>query len=248
MKFDVPGPVIHKLFNNGYEEQLVDFALECENMGNIEVSDIPLSPLLIKNSNDNVIISEEVYDEYKKLIIRINDSNTSEEIPFLLLGNRKKIDNKDYIIFEEIVYDLTNAVSDTSATIDEDIFRNKIKDSNYSVISIGHTHGNVDENTKNKTLARTISDKLKFKYSIRDTGLNVSVADIWQHEAFKEIGKKLSPNKEIMQTIIMYNGDIIMINSNKIEKANNIKVVFKNGDIFIVNGELTEDMLSKKIK
>ena len=34
--------------------------------------------------------------------------------------------------------------------------------------------------------------------------------------------KKLSPFKEIMQTIIMYNDDIIIINSNGITKANDI--------------------------
>lgn len=29
MKFDVPSIVIDKLFNNGYEEQIVDFVMAC---------------------------------------------------------------------------------------------------------------------------------------------------------------------------------------------------------------------------
>ena len=34
MKFDVPSVVIDKLFSNGYEEQIVDFVMACENLEN----------------------------------------------------------------------------------------------------------------------------------------------------------------------------------------------------------------------
>lgn len=109
-----------------------------------------------------------------------------------------------------------------------------MKEENYSVISIGHTHGNVSEQLKLTSLARTLPNEIKEKYDIRDTGLNISVADIWQHEAFIQIAQKLSPSKEILQTIIMFNGDMVMINPNGITKSNQVQAVLLDGSYKVV--------------
>ena len=61
MKFDVPSVVIDKLFNNGYEEQIVDFVMACEDKDGLEVSDIPISPTLMGDSGDKVVVSPKVY-------------------------------------------------------------------------------------------------------------------------------------------------------------------------------------------
>lgn len=53
---------------------------------------------------------------------------------------------------------------------------------------------------KNNTLARTLLEKLRNKYDVRDTGLNISLSDIWQHEAFIQIGKELAPQKNYVES------------------------------------------------
>ena len=229
MKFDVPSVVIDKLFSNGYEEQIVDFVMACEDREGLEVSDIPISPTLMGDSGDKVVISPKVYETYMQFVSRISNPQTAQEIPFILLGNRKEINGESYVVIEDIVYDMQRAKSETHVTDDEETFRKLMTDSNYSVVSIGHTHGNVNEEMKNNTLARTLPEDLRTKYDIRDTGLNISIADIWQHEAFVQIGKELAPQKEIMQTVIMFNGDMVMINPNCITKSNDMQVVLQDG-------------------
>ena len=235
MKFDVPSLVIDKLFCNGYQDQIIDIVMACEGNDNTEVSDIPISPTLMKGSEESVIISPKVYDAYMSFVKRINDYQTAQEIPFIMLGNRKEIDGKRVIFIEDIIYNIEDAISENRAKVDEELFRKIMSDSNYSVVSIGHTHGNVADEIKNKTLARLIPEDLKTKYEIRDAGLNISIADIWQHEAFKQIGEELAPNKEIMQTIIMYNGDMVMINPNGMTKSNDIQAILEDGNSILIN-------------
>lgn len=234
MKFDVPSGVVDKLFNSGYEEQIVDIVLTCKNNPNIEVSDIPISPTMMQESNEKIIISSKVYEVYKQLVQRINNPETAQEIPFLLLGNKREMDGETCTIIEDIHYDMSKALSETFVTNDEEKFREFMNDENYSVISIGHTHGNVSEQLKSTSLARTLPDEIKGKYDIRDTGLNISVADIWQHEAFIQIAQELSPSKEILQTIIMFNGDMVMINPNGITKSNQVQAVWLDGNYKVV--------------
>ena len=223
MKFDVPSVVMNRLFEQGFEEQIIDIALELENDSSHEISDIPLSPITISSNEEKVVLSEKVYETYRKLVSRINNPQTAQEVPFLLLGRNKIINNEEYVVFEEIVFSNTNVetLRDTSVSIDEELFKNYVLSSDYDVISIGHTHGNVEEQIKNNSLARKLSSDIKDKYAIRDTGLNVSVSDIWQHEAFKQIASQLG-NKRVMQTIIMYNGDIVVINDKNISKSSHV--------------------------
>ncbi len=223
MKNDVPSVVINKLFEQGFEEQIIDMALELENDSSHEISDIPLSPITISSNEEKVVLTEKVYETYKHLVSRINNPQTAQEVPFLLLGRNKIVDNEEYIVFEDIIFSNTNvdSLKDTSVSIDEELFKKYVSSSDYDVISIGHTHGNVEEQIKNNSLARKLSSEVKDRYAIRDTGLNVSVSDIWQHEAFKQIASQLG-NKRVMQTIIMYNGDIVVINDKNISKSSHV--------------------------
>ena len=220
MKNDVPSVVMNRLFEQGFEEQIIDIALELENDSSREISDIPLSPITISSNEEKVVLSEKVYETYKQLVSRINNPQTAQEVPFLLLGRNKIVDNEEYIVFEDIIFPNTNVdfLKDTSVSIDEELLKKYASSSNYDVISIGHTHGNVEEQIKNNSSARKLSSEVKDRYAIRDTGLNVSVSDIWQHEAFKQIASQLG-NKRVMQTIIMYNGDIVVINDKNISKS-----------------------------
>ena len=68
MKFDVPPIVIDYLFNNGYEEQIIDIVMAFEKKDNTEVSDIPISPLAMKESKEKVIMSPKVYNIYREFV------------------------------------------------------------------------------------------------------------------------------------------------------------------------------------
>lgn len=247
MKFDVPSHVINKLFDNGYEEQIIDIVQEFENDNSREVSDIPLSPTIMQDSEDEIILLQQVYEEYKKMVEKIKNPNTSQEIPYILLGNRKEINGRDIIFIENITYCNNSSLDDLHVSIDEQQFRQLASNSPYSVISIGHTHGNVSEDKKEKSLVRNISDEVKQKYDLRDIGLNISVSDIWQHEAFRQIAQQYG-NKEVFQTVIMYNGDIIMMNSNGISKSNSIQSVLSNGEIISLPTGISRKDINKQIR
>lgn len=222
MKFDVPSVVINKLFEQGYEEQILDIVLEFENDSSKEVSDIPLSINNINNNGKQIIFSEEVSLFYNDIINRITNSSTANEIPYILLGKTKVVDGVEVVLFEKVVIAIKdkNKLNDLSVSLDEDTFRECISNEDYDVVSIGHTHGNVNETLKNNSLARNISNELREKYQIRDTGLNLSVADIWQHEAFKAIASE--SGKKVLQTIIMYNGEVVVVDSDNINKFDSV--------------------------
>lgn len=247
MKFDVPPVVINKLFEQGYENQIVDIVMACENNATLEVSDIPISPTVMEDSDEQIIICPNVYEIYTKLVQRINNTDTAQEIPFFLLGNRKNVDGVSCVVIDDIKYDIDKALSEFHVSIDINEFQQLLNDKSHFVISIGHTHGNVDEEKKNVTLARILPENIKSKYDIRDTGLNIPLADIWQHEAFKQIAKQ-SSTKEIMQTIIMYNGDMVMISANGIAKSNNIQSILSDGSNIIIPSGLNEQKMNKQMR
>ena len=178
MRFDVPSQVINKLFDSGYEEQIIDIVQEFENDNTREVSDIPLYPTMIQDSGEQIILSLSVYEQYQKLVSRISNSDTAQEILFILLGNKKERDGKSITLIENLVYCNQSFLDDLRVSIDEELFRRCLADSSYSVISVGHTHGNIAEDKKRNTLTSNISDDIRQKYDIRDVGLNISVSDI----------------------------------------------------------------------
>lgn len=144
---------------------------------------------------------------------------------------KKQIDGKDYIVYDDVFYKIDNILSEFSARDDELLFRKLVESNKHT---IGHIHGNVSEEKKQHTLARTLPQELIDKYDIRDTGLNISVADIWQHEAFKQIAKE-HPSIMVAQTIIMYNGDMIMLGDEGIKKVNNIQSILQSGNIVSIS-------------
>lgn len=243
MKFDVPSIVINKLFEQGYEEQILDIVMAFETDSSKEVSDIPLSPSLMNDSGENIILARKVLQEYNKLVERIKNPETAQEIPFFLLGNIKNIDGQDYVAIQEIRYSIDGDLNDLRVSIDEEQFKKLVSNSSYDVISIGHTHGNISEEKKQNSLTRQLPSNISETYAIRDVGLNISVADIWQHEAFKQIASQLG-NKKILQSIIMYNGDIIMIDDNSISKSNNVQAILENGNIINLPTSVQQENLN----
>ena len=213
MKFDVPQKVIEKLFENGYEEQIIDIVMDFSEDNNREVSDIPISPIIMQDSGKRIIISDKVYQAYQEMVNTISNPDTAQEIPYFLLGNMKKIEGEECIFIENIEFCNQGILDDLRVSIDVDKFKSIVSDSPYE--------------EKSLSLARNLSSDIIQKYNIRDIGLNISISDIWQHEAFKQMASQYG-TKEIMQTVIMYNGDIIMMSSNGISKSNHIQASCNN--------------------
>lgn len=245
MKFDVSSDTINKLFDQGFEEQIVDIVMQFENETDKCVSDIPISPFIIQDNGEEIIISEEIYTCYQEFIKRINDPKTAEEIPFVLVGNRKKNNGKSYIVLEKIEYSISDDLSDLCVKLDAEKIERLIKDSQYSVIAIGHTHGNVDDSKKRQVLASQLSQNLIDKYQIRDVGLNLSIADIDSHQIVVDYAERYG-NKEILQTVIMYNGDMVILGSKGINKCSSVTVVLNNGNVISISTGSIENM-NKKI-
>lgn len=104
MRFDVPTVVMGKLFENGYEDQIIDIVMAFETDSSKKVSDIPLSPISVRNSEQHIVLSTNVLEEYKKLVERIKNPETAKEIPFYLLGNNKIVNGKDVIFIEKNLF------------------------------------------------------------------------------------------------------------------------------------------------
>jgi hypothetical protein len=220
MRNDVPGNVIQKLFIKGLEEQILDIMLASIE-SNKEVSSIPISPSILTTGENTLFLRENVYEAYTKIVERINNSQTAQEIPFLLLGKKipyekeSLLSNREsFIEIQDIVFLNQGDLSDTSAHIDVKKFEEYLNNPNYDVISIGHTHGNVSEDIKASLLVSTLPDDIKSRYDIREAGLNISIADFWQYESFLMLTSKLQSHKDILQTIIMYNGDMVVLDDN----------------------------------
>ncbi|MEI3530445.1 MAG: hypothetical protein V8Q75_05170 [Bacilli bacterium] len=230
MKLDVSSETVNMLFDNGFEEQILDVLLAFENSKRWNVSDIPISPVLIDSNEEEIIINQEIYKSYQLFLQRINNVNTAGEIPFILLGKQKEINGRRYIFFDKIQYMITDNLSEVMVHHDGKKLENLINNSSYDVISIGHTHGNVAEETKNTSLTRNIPESIASKYRIRDVGLNLSIADINSHQSVLKYAKNVG-DKKILQTVIMYNGDMIILGSNGITKCNQISALLDNGDV-----------------
>ena len=51
-----------------------------------------------------------------------------------------------------------------------------------------------------------------------------------------------------MQTIIMYNGDMVMISANGIAKSNNIQSILSGGSNIIIPSGLNEQKMNKQMR
>ena len=225
---DVPSEVIEKLFNNGFEEQLVDIMIECEGT-DYSMSDAPLSPTAMKGNKTRIIYSEEVFKKYKELVERANEQPPIE-IPYILTGKKKEIDGQETLLFKSLLwgYKDEKELKDITVSIDENIFDSTLTGDN-DVISIGHTHPKVPDELKEKMLTTKLPQEIKTKYQIRDVGLNLSVADIWQHEAWKQQASAKGFKGKVLQTIIAYNGDVIALDDESISTYENISATNEYG-------------------
>lgn len=195
--------------NNNFKEVIDMIQMNCPNS---DVSDIPIAPSSILDNTDQVFLMPAVTEEYKRLLLMINQEVTALEYPFILLGNRLKVEDDIVIIFEKFVYGFksTENLKDNIVSFDNDILNKTIFEKDYNIVSIGHTHPKVSQNTLNKTLANNLSNYIKEKCDIRNVGLNISIQDFIQYDSFRNQMRM----KETFQTILMYNGELNILGYN----------------------------------
>lgn len=197
------------LSNTGFGEMIVSMK-DIYGLNDFEdISNIPISPELIPDkSNSEIILSSNVTDKYYQLVETINNSETAKEYPFLLLG---KIipDTVDSVMFYDLIPCHKDGLQLKSSSVEYDIDTLLKSAKKYNVIAIGHTHPLLHDDEISNTLASIMKDEDKEKFKVKRTGLNLSTQDIYQSMFVQE----QLPDNKILECVIMYNGDFILVDT-----------------------------------
>lgn len=182
---------------------------------NMDISDTPISPVSLDDEYTPILLSDNVVDTYNKLVETINNPDTALEYSFVLLGKSASLSGDNCYMIDQIIdcslYD--GNLSSRQTRLDNDKLNQIIQNaqnSGYNFISIGHTHPNIPEEERQITVANYLSDDEKDSEYIRDAGLNLSLQDFVSYESLYEYFKNY-PNIRTCQTVIMYNGEMVML-------------------------------------
>ncbi len=180
-----------------------------------DITDAPISPMLLDDCTQNVILSSEVISEYKKILPIINNPDTALEYGYLLVGRKIKTDSLDTAILIEYIFDISKRDNINNRSVEYDNEKlNKIVSSLSEVgcdfMCICHTHPLISKTENKTTIANYLDDETKNSECIRDAGLNLSLQDILGYISLYNQAKKYYPNVEFASTVIMYNGELAM--------------------------------------
>lgn len=210
---------------------------------NMDIGDTPISPVSLDEEDTPIILSDNVDEAYNKLVKTINNPETALEYSFVLLGKSAKLANEKCYIIDQIIdcslHD--EKLSSRQTRMDNDKLNEIIKNakkSRYNFISIGHTHPNIPEEERKSTIANFLTLEEKKEEYIRDAGLNLSLQDFVSYESIYKYFKENNPNMRTCQTVIMYNGEIVMFgkNNNKLSRMTTI-VTTSGQEIYVSNKE-----------
>lgn len=184
----------------------------------VDYTDTPISYDKISIDKTPILMTDEVIKKILEYIKKINLGNASYEYFFLLLG--KKLEEQGSTLY--MIYDLVDCSLDNlnsrRTNVDQEKYGSTILKafrSGADIISIGHTHPRIDECECKKTIAYYLSDEDKKKHGIKEPGLNISLQDLINYNDVAKSIKEYNPRVKLMQTIIMYDGSIIMIEKEK---------------------------------
>lgn len=206
------GMLFNPLLEELAEETLA--IIQDNNLSEMDITDMPISPTAIEDDETEVVLSEEVIKEYEKLIQLINEPSTALEYPMVLLGKLKEANEIRFYSVEKILYcnNSENELNSRVVSYDQKKLNEALKIASkegYNFISLAHTHPNIPLEERNNTISKFLSKDKKEQFGIRDAGLNISLQDLVQYES---IYKAYANNSNIrtFETIIMYNGEITM--------------------------------------
>lgn len=192
---------------------------------NIDITDTPISPFLLLEDNQEIIMSDEVTKEYHNYIKLINDPSTAFEYSLLLLGRLKEYDGNRFYVLDKII-DCAKKQDKSSRMTNYDLSKleqemKKAMAEGYNFISFCHTHPKIDEPEIKTTIASYLTEEEKEKYQVRNPGLNLSLQDLINYDSLYQYIK--NPNIKTAETVMMYNGDVAIVT-----KENNELKVYSN--------------------
>lgn len=186
---------------------------------NMDIGDTPISPVSLDDEYTPILLSENVIETYNKLVQTINVPETALEYSFVLLGKSASLSGENCYMIDQIIdcsiYDKNLSNRQTRMNNDKlnEIIRNA-KNNGYNFISIGHTHPNIPEEERKSTIVNFLTNEQKNNEYIREAGLNLSLQDFVSYESLYEFFKE-NPNIITCQTVIMYNGEMVMLSKQK---------------------------------
>lgn len=231
--------------SNVYNERLEDVITNSNDIinekfigSNIDITDTPIPVTMFDNDSNDVYFSISSSKEYNDLVGKINSlGESSKEYSFLLIG--KFVDGEDgtYYIIDHLLDISGSNLSNRITSVDTNKLQAYIEwaiSNNYDLISFGHTHPLISDDEKNTTIARYMDSEFKDFYDVREPGLNLSLQDLISYDSLYEQINNIYPNKfkHILDTIIMFNGEICMIekDSNFYKRFTNMYVTSINKD------------------
>ena len=205
---------------------------------NIDITDTPIPVTMFDNDSNDVYFSVSSSKEYNDLVSKINSlGESSKEYSFLLIGKSINSEDGTYYIIDYLLDISGSNLSNRLTSVDINKLQKYIEwaiSNNYNLISIGHTHPLISDDEKKTTIARYMDFEFKEYNDIREPGLNLSLQDLISYDSLREQINNIYPNKfkHILDTIIMFNGEICMIekDSNFYKRFTNMYVTSLNKD------------------
>lgn len=205
---------------------------------NIDITDTPIPVTMFDNDSNDVYFSVSSSKEYNDLVSKINSlGESSKEYSFLLIGKSINSDDGTYYIIDYLLDISGSNLSNRLTSVDINKLQKYIEwaiSNNYNLISIGHTHPLISDDEKKTTIARYMDFEFKEYNDIREPGLNLSLQDLISYDSLREQINNIYSNKfkHILDTIIMFNGEICMIekDSNFYKRFTNMYVTRINKD------------------
>ena len=205
----------------------------------MDVGDTPISPVSMTDDLTPIILSNDVMQEYKKLITLINDPATAKEYSFVLLGKSATFNNEQCYFIDKMVdcNSNTDDLNNRETRMDETKLNDAInfgRANGYNFYSLCHTHPIISDIDKETTLAKYLPDEVKDSEHIREAGLNLSLQDFVSYEAlYKYFESK--PNIKTCQTVIMFNGEMVMFGKQNDELKRSIFIMDTSGESVYVS-------------
>lgn len=208
------------LFNDDRYDSILDessnIMLDNPNIfRNMDISDTPISPMSLDDSNKIILLAPDILQEYNNIIKKINNPSTALEYGYLLVGRKIKNDDEEIILIEYI-FDISKKDNTNNRSVQYDNARlnnivKALSEAGCDFMSICHTHPLIPEDERKTTIAHYLSEDTLKHECIRDAGLNLSLQDIISYKSLYNQAKTIYPNVEFLSTVIMYNGEIAMM-------------------------------------
>lgn len=236
---------IQNIFNSNRYEKIISESIKAISNNNLndrlDITDIPISPSSLKDDTTLVFLSEEVSKEYMKLVQMINSEDSAKEYALVLIGKTGTSEEEKICYVEKIFYCGTKDLNSRSVSYDNDKLNeilNYATSNGYNFISLAHTHPKISEEERKITVANLLSDELKKQEGIREVGLNISLQDFVTYETLYQFYKN-NPNIKTCQTIIMYNGELVMFGkeNDEIKRFIDIYNMYTNEPVYVSSPE-----------